>query len=115
MCEINPKRSQFFQLEFFTAHDITEDRWNHLVVATLLRLEEESNRTGEIRVHVHESQPYDEHEYGLSHVINCDDCFKKITDVVVQASTKRAGSTISEAKSEAARVNGKLGGRPRKK
>ena len=30
-------------------------------------------------------------------------------------STSKAGSTKSEAKSEAARINGKLGGRPRKR
>ena len=54
MCEINPKRRQVFWVEFFTAHPITEKRWQELVLLRLLKLEQEFNESGEIRVHIHE-------------------------------------------------------------
>jgi hypothetical protein len=37
-----------------------------------------------------------------------------IEEELIQSATSKAGSTNSEAKSNAARENGKLGGRPRK-
>ena len=54
MCEINPKRRQVFWVEFFTAHPITEKRWQELVLLRLLKFEQEFNESGEIRVHIHE-------------------------------------------------------------
>jgi hypothetical protein len=54
MCEINPKRKQFFRLEFFTAHIMTDARWEELVHKRLLELEQSFNESGEIRVHIHE-------------------------------------------------------------
>lgn len=54
MCEINPKRIQFFRLEFFTAHPTTDARWQTLVLERLLKLEQEFNTSGEVRVHIHE-------------------------------------------------------------
>jgi hypothetical protein len=56
MCEINPKRKQFFRLEFFTAHVMTDARWQKLVLERLLELEQSFNETGEIRVHIHEQE-----------------------------------------------------------
>jgi hypothetical protein len=55
MCEINPKRSAYFTLEFFTSQDMTRDDWNQLVYERLLMLEQELNKDGRVRVHVHES------------------------------------------------------------
>ena len=54
MCEINPKRKQFFRLEFFTAHEITKDEWNRIVLETILELEQKFNASGKVRVHIHE-------------------------------------------------------------
>ena len=52
MCAINPKRKQFFRLEFYTAHPMTDERWKELLSTTLIQLEQEFNKTGEIRVHI---------------------------------------------------------------
>lgn len=54
MCELNPKRTQIFRLEFFTSAEITEEQWQQLVLPRLLALEQEFNTSGEVRVHVHE-------------------------------------------------------------
>lgn len=54
MCEINPKRKYIVQLEFYTAHEMTDERWNQLTLERILQIEQEFNKTGEIRVHVHE-------------------------------------------------------------
>jgi len=56
MCEINPKRTKIFRLEFFTSHSISEKEWNTLVVERLLELEQAFNATSQIRVHIHPSQ-----------------------------------------------------------
>lgn len=53
MCEINPKRKEYYQLEFFTSHDITDDEWNKIVIEKLLELEQAFNSDGRVRVHVH--------------------------------------------------------------
>ena len=54
MCEINPKHSKFFRLEFFTSKPITKEEWNSLVYPKVLKLEQELNQSGVIRVHIHE-------------------------------------------------------------
>lgn len=54
MCEINPKRSQFFRLEFFTSIEMSDERWKELVLPKLLELEAAFNSSGEIRIHIHE-------------------------------------------------------------
>ena len=54
MCEINPKRKQFFRLEFFTAHQMTDEAWQKLVLERILELEQAFNMSGEVRVHIHE-------------------------------------------------------------
>lgn len=56
MCEINPKRKKIFRLEFFTAHDMDDEQWEKLVIERLLFLEQQFNKSGKIRVHVHESE-----------------------------------------------------------
>ena len=56
MCEINPKRAAYFKLEFFTSQEISDERWEELVMSRLLRLEQEFNDTGAIRVHIHEDK-----------------------------------------------------------
>jgi len=47
----------------------------------------------------------------LLHVMNCEECSKMMRKVFAG----KAGSTKSEAKSEAARLNGLKGGRPKSK
>jgi hypothetical protein len=54
MCEINPKRKQFYRLEFFTAHPISQEEWDALVTTRLIVLEGAFNMEGKIRVHIHE-------------------------------------------------------------
>ena len=54
MCEINPKRKQFYRLEFFTSHPMSDEEWDSLVTACLLILEQSFNSGGRIRVHIHE-------------------------------------------------------------
>lgn len=54
MCEINPKRKQFFRLEFFTSLPLTDDQWSALVMERLVLLEQAFNLEGKVRVHVHE-------------------------------------------------------------
>ena len=56
MCEINPKRKEIFTIEFFTAHEMTLERWRELVHQRLVVLEEAFNYSGEIRVHIHEEE-----------------------------------------------------------
>lgn len=56
MCEIGAKRTEKFRLEFFTAHEMTEERWRTLVLERLLELEQAFNMRGEIRVHIHEEE-----------------------------------------------------------
>lgn len=54
MCEINPKRKQFFILEFFTTREMTQAEWEATVYSRILGLEEAFNASGEVRVHIHE-------------------------------------------------------------
>jgi hypothetical protein len=54
MCEINPKRKKLFKLEVFTAHEVSDEKWNHLVYDAITLIEQFLNRRGEIRVHIHE-------------------------------------------------------------
>ncbi len=54
MCEINPKRKEFFRLEFFTTHEMTDDQWYQLICEKLIKLEQAFNEKGNIRVHIHE-------------------------------------------------------------
>jgi hypothetical protein len=55
MCEIHPARKKFFRLEFFTSDkNMPETRWNELVIERIIELEQSFNRSGEIRVHIHE-------------------------------------------------------------
>lgn len=56
MCEINPKRKQFFDLEFFTSDIISDEEWNKIVVNILFQLENKINESGKIRVHIHEKE-----------------------------------------------------------
>lgn len=53
MCEINPKRKEFFRLEIFSTHPMTDETWNRLVTEKLLALEEAFNAKGNVRVHIH--------------------------------------------------------------
>lgn len=46
----------------------------------------------------------------IEHVINCPYCYQYFS----KESTSKAGSTKSDKKSDAARLNGLKGGRPRK-
>ena len=59
MCEINPKRKEFFQLEFFTAHEISDERWHDLVIDRLTILEQAFNAHGVVRVHIHQIEESD--------------------------------------------------------
>jgi hypothetical protein len=54
VCEINPKQSQIFRLEFYTAHAMPKQAWEELVMSKLLDLEQLWNEKGDIRVHIHE-------------------------------------------------------------
>lgn len=54
MCEINSKKVKIFKIEFFTSHEISDEKWNKLILKRLLKLEEEFNLSGEIRIHIHE-------------------------------------------------------------
>jgi hypothetical protein len=56
MCSINPKRKQSFALEFYTAHEMSDARWQELVLERILELEQAFNATGEIRVHINETE-----------------------------------------------------------
>lgn len=53
MCEINPKRKEFYRIEFFTSHIVTDEEWRELVIGRLARLEQEFNEYAGIRVHIH--------------------------------------------------------------
>jgi hypothetical protein len=57
----------------------------------------------------------DKHEKAIDHIINCQNCYNYIRGLAIAASTSRAGSVVTEAKAKAAKENGKLGGRPRKR
>lgn len=46
----------------------------------------------------------------IAHVMACNNCQK----ILNQYAAQKAGSSITKAKSEAARINGAKGGRPRK-
>lgn len=48
------------------------------------------------------------------HIMRCEDCFSTIQQYIISISAANAGSTTSAAKAEAARANGKKGGRPKK-
>jgi hypothetical protein len=54
MCEINPKRAQFYRLEFFTSHNLSDETWTELITVRLVELEQAFNEVGSIRVHIHE-------------------------------------------------------------
>ena len=62
MCEINPKRALRYKLEFFTAKTMSDVEWEREVIDRLLTLEQEFNRTGIVRVHIHDEQVDDEDE-----------------------------------------------------
>ena len=47
-------------LIFFTSHKISDEDWNKLVIERLIKLEEEFNQSGKIRVHIHEENPFKE-------------------------------------------------------
>lgn len=54
MCEINPKRTKIFRLEFFTAGQVSDEEWNKLVLERLVQLEIAFNESMRVRVHIHE-------------------------------------------------------------
>lgn len=54
MCEINPKRVRRFELAFFTAHEMSDERWDELTLGGALDAEQRLNATGEVRAHVDE-------------------------------------------------------------
>lgn len=56
MCEINPKRTRIYKIEFFTSHPISDKEWNKLVIERLVELEIAFNATGRVRVHIHETE-----------------------------------------------------------
>jgi len=58
MCAINPKHQQHFLLSFYTSHG-TWSAFDKEVCERLIKLEQEFNETGVIRVHV---KPYDSSE-----------------------------------------------------
>ena len=56
MCAINPARQQHFTLNFYTSNpNMTDERWQKLVLERILELEQAFNKTGEIRVHINEA------------------------------------------------------------
>lgn len=84
MCEINPKRTRFYRIEFFTSEEISDEEWMEVVVGRILELEQSFNYSGKVRVHIHPLQQ------------------------------SYAGAVSTPAKAAAARENGRKGGRPRK-
>lgn len=55
MCKLNPVREAKFTLEFYTSNrKMTDERWMELVYNKILEIEQELNKSGEIRVHINE-------------------------------------------------------------
>jgi hypothetical protein len=53
MCEIAPKKMQKFTVEFYSAHDMTNDQWTERVIERILAFELMMNERGDVRCHVH--------------------------------------------------------------
>lgn len=57
MCEINPKHSAFFRLEVYTSNPtMTREKFLEIVAERLLKAEMELNKSGDIRVHIHDEK-----------------------------------------------------------
>ena len=54
MCEINPKHTKIFRLEFFTSLNMTKEEFEELVIEHALEMESVANKDARIRCHVHE-------------------------------------------------------------
>lgn len=54
MCEINPKHKMFFKLEVFTSHPMSKEEFEKIVLPKVLKVEQELNKDGRIRVHIHD-------------------------------------------------------------
>lgn len=54
MCEINPKHKKFFRLEFFSTVEMPERLWQEATAAIANHWEQEVNKGGPIRCHIHE-------------------------------------------------------------
>jgi hypothetical protein len=55
MCEINPKHTKVFRLEFFTSHPMTAEEFEQIVARHAVAMEMLANEDGRIRCHVHET------------------------------------------------------------
>jgi hypothetical protein len=53
-----------------------------------------------------------QHNEHFIHVMTCQECMQAIKDYLIRMSASHAGSTLSDKKSKAARLNGMKGGRP---
>lgn len=52
MCAINPKRKAHFAIRVYTAHDITDEEWEQLVLLKLLEAEQMLNADARLRWHI---------------------------------------------------------------
>lgn len=71
MCEINPRHTMIFRMEFFTSDpNISAENFQQLVAGMALGMEMKANESGMIRCHIHEmreqreSRPRDEFKRG---------------------------------------------------
>ena len=54
MCEINPKHTLIFRLEVYTSNPtMTKEEFLQLVAERLIQAEQDLNKDGKIRVHIH--------------------------------------------------------------
>jgi hypothetical protein len=56
MCEINPKHTKIFRLEFFTSNSsMTEEEFEAIVLEHALTMEQSANSDMRIRCHIHDA------------------------------------------------------------
>jgi hypothetical protein len=58
MCEIKPKHTFIFRLEFFTSHDVSLKEFLDIVVEKAFAMEQLANQDARIRCHIHEAEEY---------------------------------------------------------
>ena len=56
MCEINPTHGKKFVLEFWTSEHMTEQAWLATIMPMVLEMEMNANKSGKVRVHIHEME-----------------------------------------------------------
>ena len=55
MCEINPRHTKIFRLEFFTSNpNATKEEFEQMVMERALQMEMMANADGQLRCHIHE-------------------------------------------------------------